>query len=106
MSHPCDGHACDHCYLCDVVGICCASVPAAGRASHSTSQHLPDVRQHDQRLLDAIVAERQASRTNSFEQQVRAEVLALPASARPALPPPSSTRDLSHLINQRRKEQS
>lgn len=27
MSHPCDGHACDHCYLCDVVGVCCASAP-------------------------------------------------------------------------------
>ena len=29
--HPCDGHACDHCYLCDVVGVCCSTVPAADR---------------------------------------------------------------------------
>lgn len=30
-SHPCDGHVCDHCYLCDVVGVCCSSVSAAER---------------------------------------------------------------------------
>lgn len=29
MTHPCDGHACDHCYLCDVDGVCCATVPPA-----------------------------------------------------------------------------
>lgn len=26
MTHPCAGHNCDHCYTCDVLGICCASV--------------------------------------------------------------------------------
>ena len=25
-SHPCDGHSCDHCFLCDVVGICCMTI--------------------------------------------------------------------------------
>lgn len=31
--HPCSGHmaTCDHCFVCDVVGICCASVSAAER---------------------------------------------------------------------------
>lgn len=31
-SHVCAGHACDHCYLCDVLGICCATIPAEERA--------------------------------------------------------------------------
>lgn len=26
MTHPCDGHLCDHCYACDVVGVCCATL--------------------------------------------------------------------------------
>jgi hypothetical protein len=25
-SHPCDGHPCDHCYTCDVLGVCCQTV--------------------------------------------------------------------------------
>jgi len=29
--HPCDGHACDHCYCCDVLRICCGSISAAER---------------------------------------------------------------------------
>lgn len=24
--HPSSDHPCDHCYLCDVVGICCATI--------------------------------------------------------------------------------
>jgi len=49
MTHPCDGHACDHCYLCDVVGICCATVPSVAAASVSCP--------HDQPLHDAVVQE-------------------------------------------------
>lgn len=32
-THPCSDHLhdCDHCYLCDAQGICCASVPPAVR---------------------------------------------------------------------------
>lgn len=30
--HPCAGHDCDHCYLCDVVGVCCATVTPDQRA--------------------------------------------------------------------------
>jgi len=26
--HPCAGHSCDHCFCCDVLGICCATIPA------------------------------------------------------------------------------
>lgn len=39
--HPCAGHACDHCYVCDVVGVCCASqhAPNAG----TTDVVSPDV---------------------------------------------------------------
>ena len=29
--HPCADHPCDHCYLCDIVGICCQTVPHAAR---------------------------------------------------------------------------
>lgn len=40
MTHPCDGHlaSCDHCYLCDVVGICCASVSSGLRAQIEASR--------------------------------------------------------------------
>ena len=55
MPHPCAGHmdTCDHCYLCDVVGVCCATVPRSATASSST-----DSCQHDDRLHEAVVAER------------------------------------------------
>jgi hypothetical protein len=49
MTHPCEGHPCDHCYLCDVLGICCITV--------ATGQHVPpqakDIAQADT-LHDAI----------------------------------------------------
>jgi hypothetical protein len=50
MSHPCDGHACDHCYLCDVVGVCCLTV-ATGRKTHDQSAVASNV------LRAAIVAD-------------------------------------------------
>lgn len=31
--HPCSSHPCDHCYLCDVVGICCMTVSTEQRAT-------------------------------------------------------------------------
>lgn len=49
MTHPCDGHACDHCYLCDVVGICCATVPSTAAAAVRCSD--------DHTLHDALVQE-------------------------------------------------
>ena len=30
MTHPCEGHVCDHCQICDEVGECCGS---GGRAN-------------------------------------------------------------------------
>jgi hypothetical protein len=39
MSHPCDGHSCDHCYLCDEVGICCMTVPQSQRQVQARAVH-------------------------------------------------------------------
>jgi hypothetical protein len=44
---------CDHCYLCDVVGVCCATVPSSVPVSAS-----PASCEHDDRLCEAVVAER------------------------------------------------
>jgi hypothetical protein len=30
--HPCNSHPCDHCYLCDGLGVCCASISPQQRA--------------------------------------------------------------------------
>jgi len=48
MTHPCADHPCDHCYLCDVVGICCQTVPTAARIQTDN---------RDAALLAAILAE-------------------------------------------------
>jgi hypothetical protein len=37
--HVCSGHACDHCYWCDVLGICCATIPAEQRARLEAGHH-------------------------------------------------------------------
>lgn len=52
MAHPCAGHACDHCLVCDVEGRCCASPISAAPASPPT----------DQRLVAAAWAEAAARR--------------------------------------------
>jgi hypothetical protein len=50
MSHPCDGHPCDHCYTCDVLGVCCATVsPGQPRQSEAQAR--------SERLHEAIVLE-------------------------------------------------
>ena len=36
--HPCAGHACDHCYTCDVLGICCST----GRVATARVAEMPD----------------------------------------------------------------
>lgn len=43
MTHPCEGHlaSCDHCYLCDVAGVCCASVSREQRAQLEASRGEP-----------------------------------------------------------------
>jgi hypothetical protein len=41
MTHPCTDHTCDHCYLCDVVGVCCGSVSVAQRARLEAEHRKP-----------------------------------------------------------------
>ena len=74
MPHPCAGHmdTCDHCYLCDVVGVCCASVPSSALASSTGSC------QHDDSLHEAVVAERLT--VVNLAALVRAEALSSAAS--------------------------
>jgi hypothetical protein len=50
--HPCDGHSCDHCYLCDVVGICCMTITPQQR-----EQLEADDGTQRERLRTAIVLE-------------------------------------------------
>jgi hypothetical protein len=54
MTHPCDGHRCDHCYLCDVVGVCCATVsPDERRRLEGEHQTSPSGRFHTAIRRDA-----------------------------------------------------
>ncbi len=52
MTHPCASHACDHCYLCDVVGICCSTVSSGQRAQLEASDQA-----QRERLYRAIAQE-------------------------------------------------
>jgi|ERR1700733_3819547 len=89
--HPCADHmaSCDHCYLCDVVGVCCASVPVAERAQLEAEHRKPYTG-----LAMAIT--REAGSIRSVGELVCADAArqgrALPADrSQPALPaaPPS-----------------
>jgi hypothetical protein len=86
MTHPCDGHDCDHCYLCDVVGVCCATVlPPAAAASASCA--------HDSRLHDAIVAEATTGSASGDLIQANGGTQPLPVAGQLVLPagsPPAS----------------
>lgn len=75
-THPCDGHPCDHCYLCDVVGICCATVP-----NHAAVDGCcPDTAAQ---LRDALQDE--ATTTVSLTQLIRVEAT-LRVSTAPSAP--------------------
>lgn len=55
MSHPCQGHDCDHCYLCDVMRVCCSQAghpSQAGVASSSPSSG--DLQSLRQAVIDDI----------------------------------------------------
>jgi hypothetical protein len=67
MSHPCDGHPCDHCYQCDVLGICCMTVtePQHVSAAQASVIAQPDV------LHDAVVQD--AKSAISLRELVRIE---------------------------------
>lgn len=71
MSHPCDGHPCDHCYQCDVEGVCCQTVAARQAAQASAARPDP---------LRAAIA-RDARVVPSLRELVRqeAEAGSLPA---------------------------
>jgi hypothetical protein len=77
MSHPCAGHIrqCDHCYSCDVLGICCATVSAPQRALLEASTPA----QWD-RLCARIAQE--AGTTPALSDLIRQESRALPAATR------------------------
>jgi len=52
VAHPCDGHPCDHCYTCDVLGVCCMT--GQGRSHQYTSARASDP---EARLRNAMLAE-------------------------------------------------
>jgi hypothetical protein len=56
--HPCAGHmaTCDHCYLCDVVGVCCMTAPATSQPAASPPDELT--------ILREAIAEDGRSRSN------------------------------------------
>jgi hypothetical protein len=76
MTHPCDAHPCDHCYTCDVEGVCCQTV--AGQAA-SIRATRPD-------SLRAAIA-RDAPVVPSLRELVRQEdeARSLPAAVRVGL---------------------
>lgn len=87
MTHPCAGHmaSCDHCYLCEILKICCASVPA-GQRMRLEAEHRA---QHDLRVAIA----KEAETTPSLGALVAADAEhdrsthALPAAPTAELPP-------------------
>lgn len=73
MTHPCEGHACDHCYCCDVVGVCCTTVsPGERRRLEGEHQTSPS-----DRLYAAIL--RDAGTIPSLPELVRLEATQYPA---------------------------
>jgi hypothetical protein len=77
--HPCAGHACDHCHLCDVEGICCASVSTSDVPGLVADAALVD------RLRSALAED--ADRPNGFFGRLTSDatqsvldVLAMPHS--------------------------
>jgi|GEM_PF-5490633 len=53
MTHPCDGHVCDNCAICQA-GYCCGSITAEQRAQLEAPAINPD----DERLREAVEQER------------------------------------------------
>lgn len=83
MSHPCDGHPCDHCYLCDVVGICCMTV--AG-----TAPVAPAITDPDEALRQAIRIERRTVPSLADLVRLEGEPSSSPPPALLPAPPPIS----------------
>jgi hypothetical protein len=94
MSHPCVDHlaSCDHCYLCDVVGVCCATISPAQRAQLEAG----DSAQRE-RLYAAITQD--AGTVPSLPELMRRDARhsrALSAAARLGLDPAPTADPLSH----------
>ena len=68
MTHPCSTHLsnCDHCFYCDELGVCCATVPADARAGLEAKLRTPT-----QGLIELVV--REAGSAPSLAELVRAE---------------------------------
>lgn len=88
-SHPCvPDHPCDHCFCCDVLGICCATIPAELRVQLEAAAQTVEA----ERFRRAVVAE--ADQLVTLADLICAEaepgIPALsPGSVRLALPPAS-----------------
>ena len=63
-AHPCADHPCDHCYCCDVIGICCQKISTEQRARLEAGAEAPE-----DRLRAAIV--QAASAVPSLSELVR-----------------------------------
>ena len=80
MSHPCAGHmaTCDHCFCCEKLHICCATIPIVVRERLEA-----DVAPPPDPLYAAVLAH--AKTVRSLPELVRQEAAragALPASSR------------------------
>lgn len=73
MRHPCADHPCDHCYLCDVVGVCCATVSA-----EQQTQIEAHLQVELDRLRQAIVCE--AASTPTLADRLRGDMQCPPAT--------------------------
>lgn len=81
--HPCAGHDCDHCWICDGLGICCLTVPHL--KALLIKEHSDPPNNLDQ-LKAAIEADVQSGNVQlSFRQ-----LIALDAQARAAMAAPAS----------------
>jgi hypothetical protein len=86
--HPCDGHACDHCFCCDVLRICCGSISAGERARlEADGPASPD------RLRAAVLQDAEAVVTlpELVRREARQRPQVRPVAGRPALPAASGS---------------
>jgi hypothetical protein len=94
MSHPCADHPCDHCYLCDVVGICCQTVAGTAPVAATTPAAPAIVRiDPDEALRQAILAEQHEGRP-ILADLIRAEVLRIGRQQPLLLPAPQPVQPL------------
>ena len=94
--HPCQGHACDHCWLCEL-GICCMSANQSGAASNSTGHDTGTLSDLREALTEDAHAGRTASRlrnlaaTDSHWRRLAALHAATPLALPPGRPDPLIT---------------